>query len=154
MPPGERPVAEVLTGIAGNLQAIARGEAALAIAQAFERARRASLALGMVGVGVVLVVVAFGAALVGAVALLSETMAFWQATSLVGLIALGLGGAVIIGGLARLRRPGETAPALTTLEPTAGHGNGLPHHRAGALRGTGSPGAQRRGARAADPSRG
>ena len=147
----ERSVSEVLADIVDNFQRIALGEASLVVAQVVERATRASRAIGLLGAGVFLAVLAFGLLVVSAVVYLSGRLPVWQAAVVVAVpIALAAGAALGVGlrAIGRLRVP----PPITVFQPGVTNGTEFSNHRGPSLARTGGLGTQR--LRAREPGEG
>jgi hypothetical protein len=113
----ERPVTELVGDIVQNLNALARAEARLAVAEVTNnvsaRAKRAGRGAGIAAAGGVLGLLAGGALVAAAAAALSLVVATWLAILIVG-VATGLAAALAISrGVRHLRlalTPSDAAP--------------------------------------------
>ncbi|MGE5487240.1 MAG: phage holin family protein [bacterium] len=100
----ERPVAEVLKDIVGNIREIIRSEIVLAREEMRDKARTAGKASVMVAAGAVLLLFGFGFLLAAIYAALDIVMPAWAAALIVFGLMLIIGGALASIGLNRLKR--------------------------------------------------
>lgn len=100
----ERPVAEVLKDIAGNIQEIVRTEVRLARAEIRQRASAIAKAGAVLSAGAVIVFYSLGFLFVTVYNLLGLVMPLWGAALLI-FVALGLISGALIGvGVSRIRK--------------------------------------------------
>jgi hypothetical protein len=101
--PGERPAGEIVQNLMRDLTDVIRGEARLAKAEIGEKVSKLGKAGGFFGGAALCGVMGFAAIVACAIAALALALALWAAAAIVGLLLLGVAGALYAAGRAKLK---------------------------------------------------
>ncbi len=101
--PNERPLAQVLDSMIGNVQEIIRSEVRLAKTEFQQEASKAAKAGVMVGAGAVFGLYAIGFLLLTCVYALAIPLAAWLAALIIGVITAIIAGGLVREGMLRMK---------------------------------------------------